>query len=79
MTWLLDSTRRTDRAAQPQRHVGPYYGYALKRVVDPSTEASIIDRIADDGGERPTVVLLKLGAVFMVATIGLIVWFVVWP
>ena len=33
MTWQLDNRRPIDRAPQPKRHTGPYYGSALRRLL----------------------------------------------
>ena len=64
--------RRIDRAAQPKRHTGPYYGSQLRRVLAPEpTDPSFIDRVADYYFEHrwPTIVLLVLGAAFLAASI----------
>ena len=33
MTWIIDSHRPVDRAPIARKHEGPYYGYALRRVL----------------------------------------------
>ena len=39
------SPRRVDRAPQPKRHEGPYYGHDLRRVIAPEpTDPSLVDR-----------------------------------
>ena len=45
----LDNRRFPDRGPQPNRHVGPYYGSGLRRVIAPEPEEpeSIIERITD--------------------------------
>ena len=45
----LDNRRFPDRGPQPNRHVGPYYGSGLRRVLAPEPEepASIIERLTN--------------------------------
>ena len=45
----LDNRRFPDRGPQPNRHVGPYYGSGLRRVIAPEPEEpeSVIERITE--------------------------------
>jgi len=49
VTMTLDNRRFPDRGPQPNRHVGPYYGSGLRRVIAPEPEEpeSIIERMTE--------------------------------
>jgi hypothetical protein len=44
LTWTIESHRPIDRAPQPKRHTGPYYGSALKRLLAAVPPESAHDR-----------------------------------
>ena len=76
MTYTLLPFRETKPANPSKLHEGPYYGHALKALLDP--KPSRIDRIADwyaDSRWAP-IALLVVGAALLGAAIVLATWMV---
>ena len=63
--------RRLDRAPQAKRHVGPYYGHALRRVLAGTPPRSVVDRLTTWYCARrwPAYALLALGCALLGAAI----------
>ena len=68
--------RRIDRAAQPKRHTGPYYGSQLRRVLDPPPEQSIAERITTYYAAHrwPAAALLVIGCALIGLSIVAATW-----
>ena len=68
--------RRADRGPQAKRHVGPYYGDALRRVLAPSPEPSLIERVTEWYLSRRWPAAVLVGGGLVVAAIVFAAWIV---
>ena len=72
---LVPPPRRIDRGPQAKRHVGPYYGHDLRRVLSPEpTDASFIERLAEWWETVPNwAIWTGIGVVIGACAIGMVI------